>query len=100
MNKTAYDIIVKPIITEKSMDLARNKKYVFKVMKNSSKPEIKKAIEEVFKVKVQNVNTINMPAKKRRLGYSRPEGTTPAWKKAIVTLTPESETIPFFDGMF
>ena len=98
--KTAYDIIVKPVISEKSMDLARNRKYVFKVLKNSSKPEIKKAVEEVFKVKVRDVNTINMPAKKKRLGMSRPEGTSPAWKKAIVTLTPESNTIEFFDGMF
>jgi large subunit ribosomal protein L23 len=98
--KTAHDIIVKPVITEKSMDLARNRKYVFRVLKNSSKPEIKKAVEEVFKVKVQDVNTISMPAKKKRLGYSRPEGNTPAWKKAIVTLTPDSETIAFFDGMF
>jgi large subunit ribosomal protein L23 len=97
--KTAHDIIVKPIITENSMDMARNKKYVFKVMKNSSKTEIKRAIEEVFKVKVEAVNTINVSGKKKRLG-ARPQGTTPAWKKAIVTLTPESETIAFFDGMF
>jgi large subunit ribosomal protein L23 len=98
--KTAYDIIVKPIITEKSMDMAANKKYVFKVMKNATKTEIKNAVQEIFKVKVKDVNTINMPAKKKRLSAMRPYGSTSAWKKAYVTLTPESETIPFFDGMF
>ena len=97
--KTAHDIIVKPIITENSMDMARDKKYVFKVLKDASKTEIKYAVEEVFKVKVRNVNTISMPGKKKRLG-ARPQGSTSAWKKAIVTLTPESNTIAFFDGMF
>jgi len=97
--KTAHDIIVKPIITEKSMDMAQNKRYVFRVMKEATKPEIKYAVEEVFKVKVKAVNTINVLGKKKRLG-SRKQGTTPAWKKAIVTLTPESNTIAFFDGMF
>jgi large subunit ribosomal protein L23 len=98
--KTAHDIIVKPIITEMSMDMAVNKKYVFKVMRSASKTEIKQAVEEVFKVKVEAVNTINMKAKKKRLGMGRPEGAKAAWKKAIVTLKPDSETIAFFDGMF
>ena len=97
--KTAHDIIVKPVITETSMDMAANRKYVFRVLKNASKPEIKYAVEEVFKVKVKDVNTISMPGKKKRLG-ARKQGTTAAWKKAIVTLKPESETIAFFDGMF
>ena len=97
--KTAHDIIVKPLITERSMDMAAKKRYVFKVLKDASKPEIKYAVEEVFKVKVKDVNTINMPGKKKRWG-SRPQGTTPSWKKAIVTLAPDSETIAFFDGMF
>ena len=99
--KTAHDIIVKPVISERSMDMARDRKYVFKVMRGSSKTEIKQAVETVFKgVKVASVNTINMKAKKKRLGMGRPEGSRPAWKKAIVTLKPESETIAFFDGMF
>jgi large subunit ribosomal protein L23 len=99
--KTAHDIIVKPIISEMSMDMARDRKYVFKVMKTASKTEIKQAVEAVFKgVKVEAVNTINMKAKKKRLGMGRPEGTRAAWKKAIVTLKPDSETIAFFDGMF
>jgi large subunit ribosomal protein L23 len=99
--KTAHDIIIKPIVTEMSMDMAKDRKYVFKVMRGASKTEIKQAVEEVFRgVKVQAVNTINMKAKKKRLGMGRPEGSRPAWKKAIVTLKPESETIAFFDGMF
>ena len=97
--KTAHDVIVKPIITEHSMEMAADKRYVFKVLKNASKTEIKYAVEEVFKVKVKDVNTISMPGKKKRLG-SRKQGMTPAWKKAIVTLTSESNTIAFFDGMF
>jgi len=83
------------------MDMARKGKYVFKVARGASKTEIKQAIEEVFKgVKVAAVNTMNMKAKKKRLGMGRPEGTKPAWKKAIATLKPNSETIAFFDGMF
>ena len=97
--KTAHDVIVKPIITEHSMEMAADKKYVFKVLKNASKTEIKYAVEEVFKVKVKDVNTISMPGKKKRLG-ARKQGMTAAWKKAIVTLAPESDTIAFFDGMF
>ena len=99
--KTAHDIIIKPIISERSMDMAADRKYVFRVMKTASKTEIKQAVEAVFKgVKVAAVNTINMKAKKKRLGMGRPEGSRPAWKKAIVTLKPESQTIEFFDGMF
>ena len=98
--KTAYDVIVKPIITETSMDMAKDKRYVFKVLKDASKTEIKYAVETVFKgVKVKAVNTMNVPGKKKRLG-ARKQGATSDWKKAIVTLTPESETIAFFDGMF
>jgi len=83
------------------MDMARDRKYVFRVMKSATKTEIKQAVEAVFKgVKVAAVNTMNVKAKKKRLGMGRPEGTRPAWKKAIVTLKPESETIAFFDGMF
>ncbi|MCL2098926.1 MAG: 50S ribosomal protein L23 [Oscillospiraceae bacterium] len=99
--KTAYDVIIRPVISEMSMDMIKDRKYVFRVMKTASKPEIKQAVEEVFKgAKVAAVNTINVKAKKKRLGMGRPEGTRPAWKKAIVTLKPDSETIAFFDGMF
>jgi len=97
--KTAHDIIIKPLITERAMDMAKDKRYAFKVIKDASKTEIKYAVEEVFKVKVKDVNTMNMPGKQKRLG-ANPKGMTPDWKKAIVTLTPESGTIAFFDGMF
>ena len=95
--KLAQDIIIKPIITEKSMDLTADKKYVFKVAKDATKPEIAAAVEELFKVDVKSVNTINMKKKPRRLRYSR--GYTAAWKKAIVTLEPGSKTIEFFEGL-
>ena len=69
--KLAQDIIIKPIITEKSMDLTADKKYVFKVAKDATKPEIAAAVEELFKVDVKSVNTINMKKKPRRLRYSQ-----------------------------
>ena len=95
--KLAQDIIIRPIITEKSMDLSAEKKYVFKVAKDATKPEIARAVEELFKVDVASVNTINMKKKPRRLRYSI--GYTAAWKKAIVTLKPDSKTIEFFEGL-
>jgi large subunit ribosomal protein L23 len=95
--KTSYDIILKPIITEESMTGAMLKKYTFKVAKDANKIEIAKAVEELFKVKVEKVNTINVRGHLRRQG--RFEGYTPSWKKAIVTLTEDSKTIEFFDGM-
>lgn len=95
--KFAQDIVIRPIITEKSMDLSAERKYVFKVAKDATKPEIAKAVEELFGVNVESVNTINMKKKPRRLRYS--EGYTSAWKKAIVTLTADSKTIEFFEGL-
>ena len=95
--KTAYDIIVKPIITEKSMSAVADKKYVFKVARDAGKIEIKKAIEEIFKVKVKSVNTINVKGKDKRMGVH--VGKTAAYKKAIVTLTEESKPIEIFEGM-
>ncbi len=95
--KTSCDIIIKPIITESSMEGLANRKYTFKVAKDANKIEIKKAVEEIFKVNVQSVNTINMKSKPKRLGVHL--GKTSEWKKAIVTLTPDSKTIEFFDGM-
>ena len=96
--KFAHDIIIRPIITEHSMAMTQDKKYTFAVAKNATKPEIAKAVEEVFKVSVAAVNTINCKGKAKRLG-ARPEGRTAAWKKAIVTLKADSKTIEFFDGM-
>ena len=95
--KLSCDIILKPIITEASMQGIADKKYTFKVAKDANKIEIKKAVEELFKVKVQAVNTINMKSKPKRLGVHL--GKTSEWKKAIVTLTSDSKTIEFFDGM-
>ena len=91
------DIIIKPIITEASMDMLNAKKYVFKVQSRATKADIAHAVEEMFKVKVADVNTINMKKKPKRMGVHA--GYTSEWKKAIVTLTADSKTIEFFDGM-
>ena len=96
MDKT-YDIIISPVITEKSMDMMAQKKYVFKVLPSATKPEIAKAVEEAFSVKIKDVNTENVRGKKKRVRYNF--GYTSAWKKAVVTLTEDSKTIPFFDGL-
>ena len=93
----ARDIIIKPVITEKSMEMLTQGKYTFKVAKDSNKIEIAKAVEEIFGVSVKKVNTINVRGQYRRQG--RTGGYTPSWKKAIVTLTEDSKTIEFFEGM-
>ena len=94
----SYDIIIRPIITERAMSAVADKKYVFEVAKDAGKIEIKKAVEEIFGVKVASVNTVNMPAKAKRLGAARP-GMTRSWKKAYVQLPADSKTIEFFEGM-
>ena len=96
--KFAQDIILKPVVTERSMDIMRSqRKYTFKVAVDANKIEIKKAAEELFKVKVDSVNVINCRGKERRQGYTK--GTTSAFKKAIITLKPDSKTIEFFDSL-
>ena len=96
MAKLAYDIILKPVITEKSMEMLTQGKYTFKVAKDSNKIEIAKAVKALFPgVKVAKVNTMNVLGKVKRMG--RNEGRRPSWKKAIVTLTADSKTIEFFD---
>ena len=95
--KTAYDVIIKPIITEDSMSRLADKKYTFEGASGATKVEIKKAVEEIFKVQVEKVNTVSMNAKNKRVGYHF--GKTSEWKKAIVTLTASSKTIEFFDSM-
>ena len=96
--KFVQDIIRRPLITERSMDLISQKKYTFEVAKDATKPEIAKAVETMFEgTKVKSVNTMNMKAKPKRLRYV--EGKTASWKKAIVTLTEDSKTIEFFEGM-
>ena len=95
--KTAYDIVIRPIITEQSMEDMDIKKYVFEVAKDANKIEIKKAIEEIFGVKVEKVNTIRMDGKEKRMGVHI--GRRANWKKAMVKLTADSKTIEFFEGM-
>lgn len=97
MEKIASDIILKPIITEDSMERLENGKYTFKVAKDATKVEIAKAIETLFDVKVAKVNTISVKGKAKRMG--RFVGYRPDWKKAIVTVEGD-KTIEFFDGMF
>ena len=95
--KAPQDIIIAPVITEKSMSGIADKKYTFKVAKDASKYEIADAVKELFKVDVAKVNTINVRGKARRMG--RYEGYTASWKKAVVTLKADSKSIEFFDGL-
>ena len=95
--KTAYDIILKPVITEQSMEATAEKKYVFKVAVDANKTEIKKAVETIFDVKVESVNTMRIEGKLKRQG--RTQGRRPERKKAYVKLTEGSKTIEFFEGM-
>ncbi|MBE6903262.1 MAG: 50S ribosomal protein L23 [Ruminococcaceae bacterium] len=97
MSSFAQDIIIRPIITEKSMDGIANKRYTFEVAKTANKVEIRKAVEELFSVEVEKVNTINVRGKNKRMGVHA--GRTRSWKKAIVTLKEKSKTIEFFDSM-
>ena len=93
-----YDIIIRPIITERSMADVASKKYVFEVARDAGKVEIKNAVETAFGVKVKAVNTLNVRGKAKRMGAGRP-GTTRSWKKAYVQLTSDSKTIELFEGM-
>ena len=94
----AYDVILRPVITEQSMESVADKKYVFQVAIDADKTQIKAAVEEIFGVKVAKVNTIRMQGKVKRTGAC-PAGRRSAYKKAIVTLTADSKTIEFFEGM-
>lgn len=95
--RNPHDILIRPVVTENSMDLMAEKKYTFVVDKRSNKTEIKNAVEQVFGVKVDKVNTMNMLGKKKRMGVH--VGKRADWKKAIVTLTEDSKTIEFFEGI-
>lgn len=92
-----HDIIIKPVITERSMDDMAENKYTFEVAKKADKIEIKRAVEQIFDVKVEKVNTMNVTGKIKRQGAN--SGRRPSWKKAIVKLTADSEPIEFFEGM-
>ncbi len=93
----AQDIIIRPIITEKTMAGNTIKKYTFEVRKDATKIDIAKAVEELFGVKVSKVNTLHVRGQLRRQG--RNQGYTRSWKKAVVTLTEDSKTIEFFESM-
>ena len=94
---TAYDIIIKPVVTERSMENMESKRYTFKVDTRANKSEIKKSVETIFGVKVKQVNTMNITGKKKRMGAN--VGKRPDWKKAIVTLTEDSKEIEFFESI-
>jgi len=96
--KTPFDIILRPIVTEHSMMGVPNKVYTFEVALGAGKIEVKNAVEEIFKVKVAKVNTMNVKGKPRRVRFQ--EGTTRRRKKAIVKLTDDSKPIEFFEGMY
>ena len=96
--KTAYDVIVRPIVTERTMDMMQSKKYTFVVALKATKVEIKQAIETVFPgVEVEKVATMRYLGKVKRMGAH--EGKRADWKKAVVTLSAKSKDIPFFEGM-
>jgi large subunit ribosomal protein L23 len=95
--KTPYDVIIRPIVTETSMMGMEEKKYTFEVDKRANKTEIKAAIEEIFGVKVEKINTLNVKGKPKRQG--RFLGKTADWKKAVIKLSADSKEIEFFEGM-
>ena len=95
--KTAHDVILKPIITEATMAGVADKKYTFKVAKDSNKIEIAQAVEKLFDVKVAKVNTLNVRGRYKRQGMHG--GYTPAWTKAVITLKEDSKGIEFFESM-
>ena len=96
--KTAYDVIIRPIITEQSMEDIDIKKYAFEVAKDANKIEIKKAVEEIFDVKVVKVTTEHVQGKMKRNG-AYPMGRQASWKKAVVKLSADSKNIELFEGM-
>ncbi|MDR3364987.1 MAG: 50S ribosomal protein L23 [Clostridiales Family XIII bacterium] len=95
--KTAYDVIIKPVVSERSMDDAQHRKYTFKVATDANKTQVRHALEEIFGVEVARVSIMNVPGKKKRQG--RNVGMTAASKKAIVTIKASSKEIEFFQGL-
>ena len=98
MSRTAYDVIIRPIISEQSMEDMDIKKYVFEVAPDATKVEIAKAIEEIFDVRVIKVNTLHVGGKTKRVG-ANPQGKTKSWKKAVVKLSADSKNIEIFENM-
>jgi len=95
----ARDIIIRPILTEKTYAEIANKRYTFEVLKSADKTAIKNAVEEIFKVKVESVNTSNVRGKSKSMDRGRTHGFTPSIKKAVVTLTKDSKSIEFFESL-
>ena len=95
--KTPYDVIIKPVISEKSMDVAAMRKYTINVAPDANKTEVKLALEEIFDIEIAKVNIMNVKGKVKRMG--RTVGRTPDSKKAIVTLKEGSKEIEFFQGL-
>lgn len=95
--RSAYDVIIKPVISEQSMDMAQEKKYTFKVAVDANKTQVKLAVEEIFGVDVKRVNIMNVDGKVKRMGKN--VGKTAAYKKAIITLAEGSKEIEFFQGL-
>ena len=95
--RTHYDVIIKPVISERSMDDAQERKYTFKVAKDANKTHIKLALEEIFGVEIKKINVMNVRGREKKMG--RYVGKTPDSKKAIVTLTAKSKEIEFFKGL-
>lgn len=100
MSLTAHEVIIKPVISEKSMDESQHGKYTFAVHDDASKIQIKAAVEELFKVQVTGVNVLTTKPKQKRRGYRRggAAGWTTAWRKAVVTLA-AGQKIEFFEGV-
>jgi len=94
--KDPREIVKRPVITERSTDLMEDNKFVFEVELKANKIEIKHAIEKIFGVTVAKVNTLRVPAKKKRVG--KHSGYTSTWKKAVITLTADSKPFSFFEG--
>ncbi|WP_278287109.1 50S ribosomal protein L23 [Clostridium aceticum] len=97
MMTNPHDIVIRPLVTEQSMQDIADKKYAFVVDRKANKTEIRRAIEKIFSVKVEKVNTVNMKGKVKRMG--RNVGRRADWKKAIITLTQDSKEIELFEGM-
>ncbi len=95
--RTPYDVVLKPVITERSVEDSQKRKYTFEVATNANKTEVKHAIEQIFEVEVAKVNIMNVKGKLKRMG--RTQGMTSASKKVIVTLTSKSKEIEFFQGL-
>ncbi|MCJ7523445.1 MAG: 50S ribosomal protein L23 [Dehalococcoidia bacterium] len=92
----SYEVLRRPVITEKNTMLIEQNKYTFEVSRDANKPQIKEAVEKAFKVKVASVNVMHVPGKMRRAGRQR--GMTSSWKKAVVTLEPGNK-IELFEGV-